>query len=258
MDNIWRQVEDFAYTGEEFRPIVIEGKSFDQYLISNRGRVFNKYTCKFIKPWLSTTGYYRVTLYKEGARFKFFIHRLIATAFVPIPKELILAGYTGDTLVVNHINGIKTCNDPDNLEWTTIQGNTIHAFVTGLADNSVGENSHLAKMTNAQAIQCCEMLSRGIPVSKIAAEIGVSASSVQHIKSGECWKVLASNYTFPKIGKAVPYTVTDEDIHEMCKMLQEKKYYDREIAERFNVSREYVRDIRNRKRRQDISCLYIF
>lgn len=56
----------------------------------------------------------------------------------------------------------------------------------------------------------------------------------------------------------MPNTLSDEDVREICRLLEQKKYYDREIAEKFGVSREHIRDIRNRKRRQEISCMYNF
>lgn len=49
------------------------------------------------------------------------IHRLVAETFLPVYGDV-------SNLTVNHKDGIKTNNDPSNLEWVSRSGNLIHAY----------------------------------------------------------------------------------------------------------------------------------
>lgn len=76
-----------------------------------------------LKPSLHSNGYYRFQILRNGVRSPVYLHRMIALAFVD--------GYQ-DGLQVNHKNGIKTDNRPDNLEWVSRETNVRVAWQTGL------------------------------------------------------------------------------------------------------------------------------
>ena len=65
-----------------------------------------------------------------------YIHRLVAEAFIPNPKNY---------PCVNHINGIKSDNRVGNLEWCTYKQNMQHATRTGLFNIGRGEDNGNSK-----------------------------------------------------------------------------------------------------------------
>lgn len=68
---------------EEFRPI----KDYERYYVSDLGRVLNTETGKFLKMCDNGHGYFTARLYKNGKQKIFYIHRLVAQAFIDNPNN---------------------------------------------------------------------------------------------------------------------------------------------------------------------------
>lgn len=122
------------------------------YQISNLGRIksvarkvkyqnsYRNVKEKLKKTFIGKQGYERVELSKNGKTKKYNVHRIVANVFIsnPLNKE-----------TVNHINGIKTDNRVENLEWATRSENELHAYKIGLAKNS-------EKQRNVARLYCKE------------------------------------------------------------------------------------------------------
>ena len=111
-------------------------KGFEGYYeVSNTGKVLGiermvvlksglrTIKSRFLKTRINNYGYTEVRLTKDGKTTTTFIHILLAKAFIPNPYK---------KLEVNHINGIKTDNRIENLEWCTHSENINHAYQSGL------------------------------------------------------------------------------------------------------------------------------
>ncbi len=80
---------------------------------------------RVLRPWSDAGGYLVVYVCFDGQRIATNVHRLIAAAF---------HGEGGERHV-NHIDGNKTNNHPENLEWCSRAGNMAHARRTGLLND---------------------------------------------------------------------------------------------------------------------------
>ena len=84
------------------------------YGITSCGRVWSYRKKKFLEPATRGNGYLCVNLYKDGKMKKYYVHRLVAEAYIPNPENL---------PQVDHIDNDKTHNYVNNLQWITHKDN---------------------------------------------------------------------------------------------------------------------------------------
>lgn len=92
------------------------------YQVSTKGRVKslsykNTGDEKLFVEKLDTRGYVQVMLTKDKLNRTYLLHRLVAQAFISNPEN---------KPQINHINGIRTDNRLENLEWVTNRENCSH------------------------------------------------------------------------------------------------------------------------------------
>jgi hypothetical protein len=104
---------------------------------------------RVLKKKLTQFGYHSVALTKNGKPKHYFVHRLVATCFIDNPD-------TKTKTQVNHIDGNKTNNAVDNLEWVSASENIKHAFKTGLKSvqqSQIDTIRTLGKNSNKKVLQ---------------------------------------------------------------------------------------------------------
>lgn len=85
------------------------------YFVSNKGRVksYSGYQAIILKPTITKGGYSRLDIIEEGQRVSKLVHRLVAAAFLPLPKSI--------DWQLHHKDFNKNNNSVDNLEWLSCQ-----------------------------------------------------------------------------------------------------------------------------------------
>jgi hypothetical protein len=173
---------------EEWRAVPgLEGR----YEASTEGRVRSlsrTYVCangavkrlqgRVLKPVLSN-GYHKVS---AAGRLQL-LHRVIAVTFL---------GQDPDRTCVNHIDGVKTSNRPQNLEWCTRGENNAHAKAMGLGaylpPRKAGEEHYAAKLTWEKVACIRERFAKGASTRGLAREYGVDSATMRAVVRGETWR----------------------------------------------------------------------
>jgi hypothetical protein len=159
-----------------------------RYEIDNFGNIRNSATKKILKVHLNRHGYLVCQVRQEVNRYKNIqIHCLVAECFVgdkPVGK------------IVNHIDGVKTNNAPENLEYVTYSENINHAYKNGLRGRptcfpyikQTGKHPQ-AKIDEdmAKRIKILK-LETNWGARKIAKALDLPRSLVAHVIGGRSWK----------------------------------------------------------------------
>jgi len=140
------------------------------YGITSHGRVWsyarkgsgNSLIGKFLTPYQRKQGYLTIDLKHKNKVTKCYIHRLVAQHFLPL-----IVGKD----IVNHINGIKTDNRVENLEWCTWSENELH-------------KSRILKLRIRPVF--CNQLNKTFDSITIASELtGIHLTSIVNACSGK-------------------------------------------------------------------------
>lgn len=138
---------------------------------------------RILKHNVNPHGYHLVRLYRghgvSTAQWAF-VHRLVAAAFL---------GPGPDGYQVNHVDGHKSNNAVDNLEYVTPRQNILHAERLGLRPKRRGEAHHAARLTTADVIEI-RSLARETRINQrtIAARFNITESHAHRIIHRRAWR----------------------------------------------------------------------
>jgi len=118
---------------------IIEG--YNDYEVSDDGQVrsFKHGKTRILKQSSDRDGYQKISLCKDGESKTCRVHRLVIETFI---------GLCPEGKECNHIDGNKSNQSVENLEWITSSENQLHALKTGLKIDSCGNGTISKKPVN--------------------------------------------------------------------------------------------------------------
>ncbi|AXQ62742.1 HNH endonuclease [Bacteroides phage PhiCrAssBcn17] len=152
----------------------------NNYSVSIDGRVYSHKRNKYLQQRVGPRGYMMVNLSIGGKCKTFTVHRLVATAWIPNPNN---------KEQINHIDGDKTNNSVNNLEWCTSSQNVIHAFDTGLKIPSKGLVTKNGRFNDEDIAEIRRLYNEEhLSQYKIASIYNVTRSAIQQILNNSTYK----------------------------------------------------------------------
>ena len=136
------------------------------YQISNYGRVKSLKRKKelILKPIPHYKGYCTIALSKHNKQKHYFIHRLVAIAFIPNPKNLPEINHKDENKQNNYVNNLEWCSRKYNMHYNGLdkkrnskkviqydkKGNLIKEW------ECIMEIERQLKINNSNICQCCK------------------------------------------------------------------------------------------------------
>lgn len=130
---------------------------YENYEVSNFGNVRNnnfhrQNFTKEVKKNLKPNGYLRVVLSKNSKTKSFYVHRLVAEAFIENKKN---------KKYVNHKDGVRSNNKASNLEWVSCSENILYTYNV-LGYKKTKQSIEKAKITRSKNYKMSEETKRKI------------------------------------------------------------------------------------------------
>ncbi len=131
-----------------------------------------------LKPYLCENGYLRLCLRKDGKGRSYGVHRLVMMGFVGV----------SDDLDVNHLDGVKTRNYLDNLEYCTRRENIDHAYT--VLKRGFGEPHGRARLPMEDVLVIYRAVQDSNAVEWLAEVFDVKPATITNIAKRKRWKAI--------------------------------------------------------------------
>lgn len=143
-----------------------------RYSATPDGEIYSHATGEVRKSFLMNAGYLMLTLSKNGRKRSITVHKLVALAYLGERPP-------GD-IHVNHKDGNKLNNRPENLEYVTRSKNCQHAVRNGLT-------AVPGRKGDIFPLRVLGRLAMGWRIKDIAASLDVSPHTISRIKYGHTY-----------------------------------------------------------------------
>lgn len=177
MEEQWKDVVDYE----------------EVFMVSNLGNLYSKRSKREVKQTILKSGYASCATRiggRKGIAKCFRVHMLVANAFLDSPSQEQLA-WAKDShygvVYVNHIDGDKTNNKVNNLEWVTAKENSMHYCNSEAALNRDRTKPSTARLSDEQVREVRLLAEKGTSERKLAKIFKVGRTSINNAKNGYRW-----------------------------------------------------------------------
>lgn len=200
-------VNEIYYDNEIFVRYYHHNKTPTRYFASRTGRIFSEISNKIMKPGTNPKGYHYIGAHFKPHKKKKYLQlqKIIATVFC--------GGYHKG-LVVDHINGIRTDNRVENLEWVTQSENCLRAWKSGTHKKVLGEANHATKYTDKEIDAMCQLVASGKTPKEVSILTGICIGTIQNIIGGSGGRTnIVRKYNYPnyRFSKKSPLSSAEKD-----------------------------------------------
>ena len=154
------------------------------YRVSSLGYIQSHHQGRWkrLHPFLSRSGYLRISFYLNGQETMYYVHRCVADTFL---------GPAPDNHQTNHLDGNKLNNAVGNLQWVTPTENLVHAERLGLMNHPRGEKHRSSKLTAKEVRAIRHAYTKGVNTqADIAVMFGVGQQHISNIVNHRSWRQL--------------------------------------------------------------------
>jgi hypothetical protein len=177
---IWLPVKGFEGSYEVSN--LGQVRSLDRTIVRSDGKTMS-FKGRMYLPQKDKNGYLILGLrIARQPKYVAKVHRLVAIAFIPNPEG---------KPHVNHLDGVKTNNVVENLEWATNLENNVHAVAAGLMVYRRGEEHMNAKVAPEVVRQVRALRELGHSYGQISKVVGIKEQHAWKIGTKRLWKHLA-------------------------------------------------------------------
>ena len=188
------------------------------------------YESKTLKPWIGTTGYYNVSIRRNGKSTKFRVHHLVAEAFIgPRPNGQ-------DT---RHLDGNPLNNRPENLSYGSRKENMNDA-------REHGTTVKYKKLSKDEVIKICKLGFTELKTIEVAKMFGVSRGTVCDIWNARACQSITEGIRPTHRGKVVK--VTQEQVNAILKTTGNSRTLSKELG----ICRSVIKRVRKNYGLKDI------
>ena len=141
---------------------------------------------KILNLTIKDNGYLSAMFSNKNNKKRFYVHRLVGLAFLENPEN---------KKTINHINGVKTDNRLENLEWCTYSENLNHAIFSKLRKS--GHEVYNCKLSKEKiiAIRRLYSINKKFNKLKLSKKLGISDGTIHRIIRNKTYKQLEYQYS---------------------------------------------------------------